>query len=98
MRQYEPLADCQFVECRIELAFEARCQDLGVEGLIHVWLWQPSEEAVTDGFNFKWMATAFSGITLTDFLGFHPDVEAEIALHRMEMEVKREVYAATTRR
>ena len=76
------------------LSFDQRCKDLGRNGVIHAMLWEPSESAKTDGFNFKWRAIGASGVSFTEILGFHPDVLEEIALHEMEMEVRREMTVA----
>jgi hypothetical protein len=70
-------------------AFESRCSELGKEGVLEVWLWEPSEDAETDGFAFKWRATALSGVLLTDILGYHPEVKAEVGIRMVEHMIRK---------
>jgi hypothetical protein len=71
-------------------ALETRCKELGIEGVLRVWLWEPSEDAKTDGFGFKWTVTGLSGVELVSILGFHPDVLAALVVDSVAQEVRRE--------
>lgn len=69
------------------IAFEEKARKLGINGLLNLLFWKPSEKAQSDGFNLKWNAVWYSGHSWVDLLGAHPDVAQELAWAKVDAEV-----------